>query len=166
MAEIFDWIKRLICLSIFLTLLLQVLPDGSYRKYVKFFAGLVFVVTVMSPAMHILLRDDWEEALASEAFAGEKQREIALDFDYMEEKQRELYEKSMKETIDETVRSAAEKLDVEVRDVSFGDLDAQGGFEMIRIRVRNADSRKREELRESVADLLPAERSRVEVTEI
>ena len=46
MTEMLEWVKRMIFLGIFLTLLLQVLPANAYRKYVRFFAGMVFVVTI------------------------------------------------------------------------------------------------------------------------
>ena len=49
MTEMLEWVKRMIFLGIFLTLLLQVLPANAYRKYVRFFAGMVFVVTILNP---------------------------------------------------------------------------------------------------------------------
>ena len=36
MTEMLEWVKRMIILGIFLTLLLQVLPANVYRKYVRF----------------------------------------------------------------------------------------------------------------------------------
>ena len=43
MTELLEWVKRMIFLGIFLTILLQVLPNGTYRKYVRFFAGMYFL---------------------------------------------------------------------------------------------------------------------------
>ena len=54
MTELLEWVKRMIFLGIFLTILLQVLPNGTYRKYVRFFAGMVFVLTIVSPLFSIL----------------------------------------------------------------------------------------------------------------
>ena len=103
MAEIFEWIKRIIYLAIFLTLILQILPAGSYRKYVKFFAGLVFVITVMGPLTYLFNQENWEDMLMSEVFDREKRRETELDFSYMEERMQELYMKSL-EAMEEEVR--------------------------------------------------------------
>ena len=36
LSDLLAWIRQVIYLLIFLTLLLQILPDGSYRKYVNF----------------------------------------------------------------------------------------------------------------------------------
>lgn len=54
MTEMLEWVKQMIFLGIFLTLLLQVLPANAYRKYVRFFAGMVFVVTILNPLFSVL----------------------------------------------------------------------------------------------------------------
>ena len=103
MTEIFEWIKRMIYLAIFLTLVLQILPAGSYRKYVKFFAGLIFVITIITPLTHFFSQENWEDMVISEVFGQEDAREKELDFSYMEERMQELYMKSL-EAMEEEVR--------------------------------------------------------------
>ncbi|MEI3340579.1 MAG: stage III sporulation protein AF [Eubacterium sp.] len=88
MTELLEWVKKMIYLSVFLTLILHILPEGSYRKYVRFFAGLIFIVTVMAPMVQLVHRGSLEEAILSE-ISREKEREVELDFSYMEEIQQE-----------------------------------------------------------------------------
>ena len=68
MTELLEWVKRMIFLGIFLTILLQVLPSGTYRKYVRFFVGMVFVLTIVSPLFSILGEKNWEQTLERELF--------------------------------------------------------------------------------------------------
>ena len=119
MDEIYEWIKRMIYLTIFLTLLLQILPKGSYRKYVKFFAGLVFVITVLNPLMGILQQENWEEELLNGLLYEESVREGELDFDYMEERQKKYYEKSMGMAVREVAEQAAEYGHSQKREYAF-----------------------------------------------
>lgn len=38
-AELMSWVKQMVCLVIFLTMALQILPDQRYVKYIRFFCG-------------------------------------------------------------------------------------------------------------------------------
>ena len=57
LADLLGWIKQIIYLLIFLTLVLQILPNGNYRKYVKFFAGMIFVVTLLGPVVSLFIEN-------------------------------------------------------------------------------------------------------------
>lgn len=43
------WVRSIVCYLCFIQIVDQVLPDGSYRKYVRFFCGLLLIVLVISP---------------------------------------------------------------------------------------------------------------------
>ena len=47
MDRIFEWIRSFIYFGLFLTILMQLLPDRKYKKYVRFFAGMIFLVLVL-----------------------------------------------------------------------------------------------------------------------
>lgn len=94
LEDLLSWIKQIIYLLIFLTLLLQILPDGNYRKYVKFFAGLIFVVTLMGPVVSLFAGNDWEDAVTRAVTeAGFWEEAQPPDFDEISETQTEIYEK-------------------------------------------------------------------------
>lgn len=96
LSDLFAWIRQVIYLLIFLTLLLQILPDGSYRKYVKFFAGLIFVVTLLGPVVSLLAGQDWEEEIlrtVTESWPEYREDGRAPDFDRISETGAEIYER-------------------------------------------------------------------------
>ncbi len=51
MAELLGWVKNLAVYLFFSELLFQLLPHKRYRKYLRFFAGLILVLLVASPLL-------------------------------------------------------------------------------------------------------------------
>lgn len=47
--KIYEWIRNLSVYLILITVVLNVLPDNSYKKYVKFFSGMLLVLILISP---------------------------------------------------------------------------------------------------------------------
>ena len=47
--KIYEWVKNLSFYLVLVTALLQMLPDSDYRKYIRFFTGLVFDCTASYP---------------------------------------------------------------------------------------------------------------------
>lgn len=92
LTNLLAWIKQMIYLLIFLTLMLQILPNGNFRKYVKFFAGLIFVLTLLNPLISMMGKGDWMDTLLSEVISEEEQAEKRLDFTEMEQRQTDFYE--------------------------------------------------------------------------
>lgn len=94
LTELLEWIRQIIYLLVFLTLMLQILPNGNFRKYVKFFAGLIFVLTLLNPLISVMGKGEWMDTLLSEAVGEEKQAEKDLDFEKMEQQQTDFYERN------------------------------------------------------------------------
>ncbi len=165
MAEIYEWIKRMIYLAIFLTLLLQILPKSSYRKYVKFFAGLVFVITVLNPLMGILQQENWEEGLLNGLLYEESIREGELDFDYMEERQKEYYAESMGIAVREVAEQAADDVGVEIAKVEVKHSKDDGTLQSVTVRVNTSSPVLMRDMKQRLAELLSLNDSQVEVLE-
>lgn len=53
MNYFFRWFQGFICFSCILQMILEVLPDSSYKKYVKFFGGLLTVILLINPLLKI-----------------------------------------------------------------------------------------------------------------
>lgn len=165
MDEIYGWIKEMIYLTIFLTLLLQILPKSSYRKYVKFFAGLVFVITVLNPLMEILQQGNWEEGLLNGILYEEGIREGELDFDYMEERQKEYYAESMGMAVREVAEQAADAAGVEVVDVESEYSKDDGMLRSVTVRVNTSSPILMRDIKQRLAQLLSLNDNQVEVRE-
>ena len=51
MGYVFTWVKNLVCFYLLLTVVLHLLPRQSYRKYVRFFSGMLLTILVVSPVL-------------------------------------------------------------------------------------------------------------------
>ncbi|MDO4523350.1 MAG: stage III sporulation protein AF [Eubacteriales bacterium] len=64
MTVFYGWLKNIICCICLMELLCHIVPGESYRKYLKFFCGLVFLLTVMEPVLSVTkLQKPLEETL-------------------------------------------------------------------------------------------------------
>ena len=50
---IYGWIRNLAYTLLFFTVVLQLVPEGGYRKYIRYFLGLILIVTVISPVFSL-----------------------------------------------------------------------------------------------------------------
>jgi stage III sporulation protein AF len=53
MSVVYDWIKQIILLIMLATILEMLLPNDSFRRYIKMVIGLVLIVALLSPVMKI-----------------------------------------------------------------------------------------------------------------
>ena len=51
---IYSWIKCLAIFYILLTMLIHLVPTGTYQRYVRFFMGLLLMVMLITPMLSIL----------------------------------------------------------------------------------------------------------------
>ncbi|MCI5995042.1 MAG: stage III sporulation protein AF [Blautia sp.] len=49
MEEFYGWIRSIVCYVCLFHIFLQILPSGDFKKYVRFFGGLLLVLIVMAP---------------------------------------------------------------------------------------------------------------------
>ena len=49
MEDIMGWIKQVVCYLCVFQIFLQILPDGTSKKYVQFFGSLILVLLVARP---------------------------------------------------------------------------------------------------------------------
>ena len=53
LKELYQWLQDLAVYLILVSAVLQALPQESYQKYVRFFAGLVLIVLLMTPLLKL-----------------------------------------------------------------------------------------------------------------
>lgn len=49
----YEWIKNLAFYLVIMTAVLEVLPGDTYRKYIRFFTGLVMILLVVTPILKL-----------------------------------------------------------------------------------------------------------------
>ena len=50
---LYEWMQNIAFYMILMTAAIQVLPNNSYKKYIRFFTGLILVVLLMSPVLKL-----------------------------------------------------------------------------------------------------------------
>nr|WP_109625557.1 stage III sporulation protein AF [Murimonas intestini] len=106
---IFGWIRNIVCFLCFINLFVQLLPNNSFQKYVKFFAGILLVIIVLGPLADVAgLKGKFEAAWRKENLKGDY-NELEIDMHGMEElrskKIMEVYEGELKKQIESIVKS-------------------------------------------------------------
>ena len=51
---LYEWLRNISYYLILVTAVTYVLPSGSYRKYIRFFTGLVLILMLVSPVVQLL----------------------------------------------------------------------------------------------------------------
>lgn len=54
---IYNWLEQLACYLILVTAVLHALPDFGYKKYIRFFTGLILVLLLASPVLQLFQTD-------------------------------------------------------------------------------------------------------------
>lgn len=48
---IYSWVQDLVCYYILISAVLNFLPDNSYKKYIQYYMGLLFILVILSPLL-------------------------------------------------------------------------------------------------------------------
>lgn len=126
MASLYGWIRNLICFICILNLVLQILPGSSFKKYVRFFGGVLLVVLVMKPLGELIqisggFEQVWRTEKLKEEFDGLEASRQGME-ELRLEKINEAYQAEIKRQIEEIVRAYG--LLPKRTDISFGDGEA------------------------------------------
>lgn len=119
--SLYTWMRNLVFYYIMLAAVLNFIPENSYRKYIRFFMGMLLMLLLMSPVMEILsldekLMDFWSMEELKEAYwESEWNIENNVQDDYLVSG----YETEIEEQISnylENMEIQAVKVDVEVEE--------------------------------------------------
>lgn len=51
---IYEWLWNFVCYMVLMTAFIQILPENSYQKYLRFFFGLILILLLATPAFRLL----------------------------------------------------------------------------------------------------------------
>lgn len=59
---IYEWLENLTTYTILVAVVMQLLPNEEYRKYIRFFCGMVLIVMLVTPLFQLVgIREEFEE---------------------------------------------------------------------------------------------------------
>lgn len=133
MDVIYTWIKNIIIYMILNTIIMNLLGNSSYKKYVSIVSGMILVLIVISPLMNVMdLEDNLDYFIQSNEFAVETSN-FQSDLSQMEEKQKDLvfdeYQKKIQKQITDMLlvegvylTNISLTLDMDVASDSYGQI--------------------------------------------
>lgn len=109
MDLLYGWVKNLVCFYILMTAVLHLLPSGSYRKYVRFFGGLLLVILLLSPILEWFRDPDLLLQKVSYESFWQEMDTVRLDVKGMEKVQQQAYKKEYEKAIANDIALMAEE---------------------------------------------------------
>lgn len=108
---LYEWVENIAFYMILATVLIQILPDNTYKKYIRFFTGMILILLLMTPVFRIF----GMEGTVSDLFTTGK---------YQDE-------------LEEIERSTSYLRDIELED--YAEEAAEDGIEVEGIRIEAED---------------------------
>lgn len=105
---LYEWIRNIAFYMVLVTAVVQVLPNHTYKKYIRFFTGIILILLLLTPILKILNMEESFQTLFDDAPYQKKIEEIKETTDYLNEVQLEDY-------VEE-----AEKSGIEVEEIQIG----------------------------------------------
>ncbi len=88
---IYDWLWNFVCYMILITALLQVLPENSYQKYIRFFSSLILVLILASPIFRLLGMEENFRQLYNNAEYRQIKKEIEAKERFIKEQEQDFW---------------------------------------------------------------------------
>lgn len=116
MEFVLNWIKRLLYFSVFLTVFMQLLPGESYKKYVRFFAGILLIILAVNPILTFLSKEDFADEILETMAVSEEKVDMELDVDELWQAQQKYYRRQAEKSVEDVVKEQADQMDIAVKE--------------------------------------------------
>lgn len=82
---LYEWMQNIAFYMVLVTAVLYAVPDSGYKKYIRFFTGMVLVLMIITPIFRMFGMDSQVVNFYKSREYEEKLREIEEAADYLEE---------------------------------------------------------------------------------
>lgn len=82
MKEVFyDWIRNMVFYQLLTSIIINMIPNDTYQKYIRFFLGMLFIVIAISPVLQILQLTEKMDSQYVQEILEQELEENSLSFD-------------------------------------------------------------------------------------
>ena len=167
MGSVLGWVKNVICALCLIQLAEQILPDDHYKKYIRFFCGLLFLILLLTPltdraGLTTFFEKQWRTALLSESWDSLQMEQENLD-DLRSRTISEAYKKEIERQITELASGEGmEAVSVQVQPAKENAAEIQ----KVTIRTHASGSSEnvqqmQEQIRQQLFDIYKIEKEKV-----
>ena len=120
MIEIFrNWIVALLCLSILIVIIQLVIPKTTLRKYIYTLIGIITVITIISPVVDLLKKQDIKESITDVLSSfNTNDAAISVNSSDLEEKKTGLVKVQFIDSIKQDIKDKLESKNITVKSIN------------------------------------------------
>lgn len=128
MDMIFEWIRNLVCYLVLMTMIIHLLPDKKYERYLRLFAGMVFLMMLLEPMGNVTgLQEQAVEAFSRVTFQNDAKL-LKMEIEDADGKRMARLVERYREVIETEIRLIAEREGIECTNVEvLLEDDMEGG---------------------------------------
>jgi len=89
---LYEWMQNIAFYLILMTAAIQVIPDNSYKKYIRFFTGLILMVLLVSPVLKLFKVEQAFNDIYDRAAVEQEIKEIEQATEYLQEMEEDYLE--------------------------------------------------------------------------
>ena len=82
---VYQWIETIAFYLVILTIVIQLIPNNSYKQYIRFFIGLILILMLVEPVWSIFGMKESFQKFYDEARYEQRMREIEQATKYLED---------------------------------------------------------------------------------
>lgn len=133
MQTVTDWIRSILILYFLMMIILYFTAGESYKKFIRFFMGLVLALTILRPMLSLLGKEEaLREGITYESFR-QNMEEAQFDFGQMEETENEVYRRQYERALEEQFLEDARDQLLDIENIS---VSLNGKYELERVTIR------------------------------
>jgi stage III sporulation protein AF len=170
MIETFkNWISALLCIGIFISILELILPKSKIKKYIYVLVGIVTTITIISPGINLLKRDDIAKSVSSviDNFSGDVNINSNTNIDDNNKTQENIVKNEFIESLKKDIESNLTLGGVKVTEVYIS-LAENYDIQKVRVKTKNLSTASLNEVSkviEYINDKYDIDYSKIEVIE-
>ena len=129
------WVRNLAFYFIFLSVLMNVIPQGEERKYIRFFMGLLLILVLIQPLLTV---GQLEQILSWETLSEgirQEYEDFSMEKKYLEQEGKDYVQKNCQKEMERQIKTLLESTEVRVDFFNGEELDVKE----IRCVIRRAD---------------------------
>ena len=140
MIEIFrNWIVALLCLSILIVIIQLVIPKTNLRKYIYTLIGIITVITIISPVVDLLKKQDIKESITDVLSSfNTNDAAISVNSSDLEEKKTGLVKVQFIDSIKQDIKDKLESKNITVKSIN---VSVDDNYDITKLEIKIAKSK-------------------------
>lgn len=130
-----EWIKTLASSLCILTILLHLIPQGKFVKYVRFYAGLLFFLIAAGPILQIFTGEGVLERMLQLEFLKEEYYDLETAMTGMEDLKNDKIQEAYQQELHRQIQELASAYDLAVESTSLW-FDSADGYTLKEVAIK------------------------------